>query len=325
MKRLINPAPNGGVPYQNSDFNDILQYSSFNGLKQYYEFLCKELNISSLILNGFKIVGTGSNSFIVDTTDTFVYMNGEILSSSSSGTVSISNPFYLYENSPVYEPRQLRNNETSNVIVNRTWTFSTSNPSGNTTYSVGSTNSMLTFNLSSSYIRGYLNSELKGYLRPEVNGTFFDHTIPDTYNGIEITNSGPFILGEAGEIWARPYRDVSVTWKKPYISFMGSVQLPMDIYGNMGGNPITADYRVYVNIPNQNTTNYIINGCIIALDGNPNTATTGWAIEAKGATSFGLLIKESVGISQSLDRFEFVIIKSPDNTIVQCSTYSYPP
>ena len=315
MKRLINPAPPGGVPYQNSDFNDILQYSSFNGLKQYYEFLCKELNTSSLILNGFKIVGTGSNSFIIDTTNTFIYMNGEILNSPSSGTISISNPFYLSENAPSYESRQLKINSNADVIVNRTWTFSTSDPGGNTTYSVGSTNSKLTFNLSSSYIRGYLNSEMKGYLRPEIDGTFFGHTTSNTYNGISTYNNGPFIAGLfSSDIWTRPYRDVSLTWNKPYISFMGSVALPSDI---------NTSYRVFVNIPNQNTTNYIINGCIFALDGDINNSSTGWSIEAKGATSFGLLIKENAGVTQNLNSFEFTIIKSPDNTIVQCSTYSY--
>jgi len=55
------------------------------------------------------------------------------------------------------------------------------------------------------------------------------------------------------------------------------------------------------------------------------TFSSVWSIEAKGATSFGLLIREYTGVVQNYGSFEFTIIKSPDNTIVQCSTYSYPP
>jgi hypothetical protein len=314
MKRLINPAPNGGVPYQNSDFNDILQYSSFNGLKQYYEFLCKDLNISSLILNGFKIVGTGSNSIIIDTTDTFVYMNGEILSSPSSGTVSIQSPFYLYENTPTYEQRQLRNTDTKNVIVDRTWTFSTSDPGGNTTYSLGSTNSKLTFNLSSSYIRGYLNSELKGYLRPEIDGTFFGHTTSDTYDGIQTFNNGPFIAGGVtNDIWAKPYRDVSLTWNRPYISYIGSINI------NDVVNP-GFQTKYLINIPNQGTNNYVVNGTWVGSSAS-NNATVVWSVYDKGTTSFGITTREIDSVTQNLS-FDFTIVKNPNNGILDSPSFT---
>jgi len=315
MKRLINPAPNGGVPYQNSDFNDILQYSSFNGLKQYYEFLCKELNTSSLILNGFKIVGTGSNSFIIDTTNTFVYMNGEILNSSSSGTISISSPFYLSESTPSYESRQLRTNDSADVIVNRTWTFSTSDPGGSTTYSTGSTNSKLTFNLSSSYIRGYLNSELKGYLRPEIDDTFFGHTTSNSYDGTYTYNSGPFIRANySDKIWTRPYRDVSLTWNKPYISHIGSAYI---------GDP-DGDEAWVITIPDQGTNQYIVNGCFYSTFSTYQHNDITFNIFNKNSGSFSIYVQEDSADAQSV-YFDFSIIKNPNNLPIQVTTASVIP
>lgn len=132
MKRLINPAPPGGVPYQNSDFNDILQYQSawLPLSATYLNILESTVGTSSgLILNGINIVGTGSTT-VVKFDNPFIYMNGEALSMSFSGTVSYQTnlDFYLYETPTTNESRILRNGTNEPVITNRSFTFSSTLP-----------------------------------------------------------------------------------------------------------------------------------------------------------------------------------------------------
>ena len=295
MKRLINnPTPNGGVPYQNSDFNDILQYQS--AWLPFSKILDDILRTSDygdqtkrgLILGGINVVGlTDSNTKIrVEFDNPIVYINGEALTGNYSGIVQ-TNPIWIYEAPSTYESRVLRNSTSGDVIINRTFTYSTSNPG---TYSI--------------YLGTYSNlnhihNSLYQYINAKYDSNFFDKI---SFQQANTPSRSPF---------------EQVTWNKPYISFMGSVPLSQDV--------VSPTYRVFVNIPNQQTSSYIVNGCILGADGAQNNASVGWAIEAKGATSFGLLLYESESEMQNLAAFQFTIVRSPDNTITTCSTYSYPP
>jgi hypothetical protein len=137
MRRLLE-APDGGLPYLNSDLTDILQAQHLKS----YRAMLDSINYGStsstynsgIILSGCDIISTGVSNFVMSFSSSVVYIDGEFYQNDPSyqtnnQTIS-SGTFYLIPGPTASETRVLRDLTTTATVSNtRYFTYSTAPPS----------------------------------------------------------------------------------------------------------------------------------------------------------------------------------------------------
>jgi len=138
MRRLLQ-APDGGLPYVNSDLTDILQAQH---LRSYRAMLNSMLendsytgNNSGIILSGCDIISAGGSNFVMSFSSSVVYIDGEFYQNDPSYQTTnqtISNAtFYLKPGATSSETRILRDLTTTATVSNtRYFEHTTSPPTG---------------------------------------------------------------------------------------------------------------------------------------------------------------------------------------------------
>jgi hypothetical protein len=106
MERLVKPARDGGVPYLNQDFVNVLQNSNLNSYKSFLETIndAKFIGNSGIIIKGVKNVTPDNQQGTVnfDFTNSMIYLDGDFLEPKSylageSNYQINGTKFYLYK------------------------------------------------------------------------------------------------------------------------------------------------------------------------------------------------------------------------------------
>lgn len=137
MRRLLQ-APDGGLPYVNSDLTDILQaqhlrsyMAMLDGINYGSTSSTEPLN-SGIILSGCEIVSSNGSTFSMSFSSSVVYIGGEFYQNDPSYQTTnqtINDPFYLVPGPTASETRILRDLTTSATVSNtRYFTYSTTTP-----------------------------------------------------------------------------------------------------------------------------------------------------------------------------------------------------
>jgi hypothetical protein len=143
MERLINPAIDGGLPYINQDFFNVLQNNNLSSYKSFLETINDTKNIGNngIIVKGVRnVTPIGQTTTLnFDFTNSMIYLNGDFLE--PKPTLALENniqilgtKFYLvrYE---IYEKREKKvSGFIDDVIIKTYFDFSTDEPSSNESY-----------------------------------------------------------------------------------------------------------------------------------------------------------------------------------------------
>jgi hypothetical protein len=142
MKRLLSPSPNGGLPYVNSDFNDILQTEHIKAYAAHLNSINdRPFGIGNLdrgiVLQGCNVTATTPTSTTFNFTDSLVYIpgltgTGDFYEASpsiaTSGYTVASNLIYITVTN-VSESRAFRSGANQQVLVKGYFTVTTTLPS----------------------------------------------------------------------------------------------------------------------------------------------------------------------------------------------------
>jgi len=137
MRRLLQ-APDGGLPYVNSDLTDILQAQHLRSYRAMLDGInygstssTEPLN-SGIILSGCEIVSSNGSQFVMSFSNSVVYIDGEFYQndpSYQSSNQTISNgTFYLKPGTTASETRVLRDLTTSATVSNARYFEHTQTP-----------------------------------------------------------------------------------------------------------------------------------------------------------------------------------------------------
>lgn len=142
MKRLLSPSPNGGLPYVNSDFNDILQTEHIKAYAAHLNSINdRPFGIGNLdrgiVLQGCSVTATSPSSTTFDFTNSLVYIpgltgTGDFYEASStiatSGYTVASNLIYITITNGE-ERRNFRSGANEQVLIKGYFTVTTTLPS----------------------------------------------------------------------------------------------------------------------------------------------------------------------------------------------------
>jgi hypothetical protein len=125
MRRFIEAQQLGGLPVYNSDIISVVQKNYFDILKGNY----KQLLFGSsqgVVINGCEVTDGGGG--LLNVSEGLVFIDDDFyLVNSATG---LSNPSYIVPSSDINEQRTLKSGVSTNVLVTKTASFSSSIPSG---------------------------------------------------------------------------------------------------------------------------------------------------------------------------------------------------
>jgi len=142
MKRLLSPSPNGGLPYVNSDFNDILQTEHIKAYAGHLNAINdRPFGVGGsldrgIVLQGCSVTATTPTSTTFNFTDSLVYIpgltgTGDFYEASSaiatSGYTVASNLIYITVTN-TSESRAFRSGANQQVLVKGYFTVTTTAP-----------------------------------------------------------------------------------------------------------------------------------------------------------------------------------------------------
>ena len=138
MKKLVSPAPAGGVPYQNSDFYDILSDQQNLGYSAaFFNYISEATtgNTGLVIRGANPTQGAGKLTF--DWTNWLVFLNGELMTPETDigGNIIVPDGFtnqnvFIVESTPIQTTRTLRDGTEAVVIEQRVFTLQAGLPAG---------------------------------------------------------------------------------------------------------------------------------------------------------------------------------------------------
>lgn len=131
MKKLVQPS-NGGFPYQNEDFYNILQNEQIASYSAFYKSITNNANSSNtgVILFGCSILSFDGSNYLMDFQNSMVYLDGEFLKADDTinTQLSITGDFYLIPTTPTVTQRTYRDNIAKNATTERRFTWTNAQP-----------------------------------------------------------------------------------------------------------------------------------------------------------------------------------------------------